>query len=82
MARLGGDEIAVIQPDLDDLAGATTLADTLVQAFGQPFMIDDTEVRTTVSVGITVFPLDEEDPEEILRSAQATPEEPSDGEKA
>jgi len=69
VARLGGDEIAVIQADLDDPAGATTLADKLVDVFNRPFFIGETEVTTTVSVGITVFPLDEQDPEEIIRSA-------------
>lgn len=69
VARLGGDEIAVIQPDLDDPAGATALADKLVRVFNQPFLIDGAEVTTTASVGITVFPLDEKNPDEIVRRA-------------
>jgi len=69
VARLGGDEIAIIQPDLDNPVGATTLADKLVEAFNRPFPIGGTEVTTTASVGITVFPLDEQDPEEVIRSA-------------
>jgi len=69
VARLGGDEIAVIQPELDDPAGATALAEKLVEVFNRPFLIGGTEVTTTASVGITVFPLDEQDPDEIIRSA-------------
>ncbi|HSN56035.1 MAG TPA: EAL domain-containing protein, partial [Candidatus Sulfomarinibacteraceae bacterium] len=69
VARLGGDEIAVIQPDLEDLGGARALADKLVRVFNRPFEIADREVVTTASVGITVFPIDENDPDAMLSSA-------------
>ena len=69
VARLGGDEIAVIQPNLDSLECAPALADKFVGIFNRPFVIDGTEITTTASVGMTIFPNDAEDPESILEQA-------------
>jgi diguanylate cyclase (GGDEF)-like protein len=69
VARLGGDEIAIIQPDLDSLESAPGLADKFVRIFNRPFVIDGTEITTTASVGMTIFPNDAKDPDSILELA-------------
>ncbi len=53
IGRLGGDEFAVRVTDVDEQA-AVAVAMRLVEALDQPFRIDGTDVRITVSVGVAV----------------------------
>jgi len=68
-ARIGGDEIAIVLPDLETAAGATRVAAKLVEAFGRPFVIDGQELVATISAGVSVFPRDAEDSPELLERA-------------
>ncbi len=45
------------------------LARKLIEAFAAPFHIDGQELVTAASVGITVFPLDDKKPEQLLKNA-------------
>lgn len=69
VARVGGDEFAIIQTDLQDAGIAASLADKLLQSLAQPFRVDGQRVRTTASIGIAVFPADGDKPEELLMKA-------------
>ncbi len=59
-ARIGGDEIAIVLPDLESAAGASRVAEKLVEAFSHPFIIDGREIVSTISAGVSVFPRDAE----------------------
>jgi diguanylate cyclase (GGDEF)-like protein/PAS domain S-box-containing protein len=69
VGRLGGDEFVVLQADaqLPDLG--STLAEKLVEVLTQTFSIDGKDVRVGASIGITVFPQDDADPDQLLRKA-------------
>ncbi len=69
MARLGGDEFAAILPDLKSSRDAELLARRIVEAFAEPFTIDDREIYATASVGISVYPNDGVDPVFLMRNA-------------
>lgn len=70
LARIGGDEFAILRQCVIDPDEVTHLADRLQQQMSQPFKLATQEVFTTASVGIV---LDRADsgcvPEEILRDA-------------
>ena len=68
-ARIGGDEIAVVLPDLESEAGAARVAEKLVEAFTQPFLIDGRALTATISAGVSVFPRDAESSQELLERA-------------
>jgi diguanylate cyclase (GGDEF)-like protein/PAS domain S-box-containing protein len=68
-ARIGGDEFAVLQGDVEDQDGAATLAGRLVAALGDPFPIRGHDVHMSPSIGISVFPGDSSGPDELLRNA-------------
>ena len=55
VARFGGDEFAVLQDDLTDIAGAERLAIKIKDALAAPYLIESNQVRTTVSIGIVPF---------------------------
>ncbi|MGF1492828.1 MAG: putative bifunctional diguanylate cyclase/phosphodiesterase [Microcoleaceae cyanobacterium] len=58
LARVGGDEFAILLPNLEE-SDATELADTIQQQLTQPFQINGQEVYTTVSIGITCNSVEE-----------------------
>jgi len=69
LARLGGDEFMVIVEDFDDVAALGHIAQKLLDAVSQPFRIEEHELYVTSSIGISVYPDDSDDPEELLKHA-------------
>ncbi|MBF0110863.1 MAG: EAL domain-containing protein [Magnetococcales bacterium] len=74
MGRLGGDAFGFILPDLDQSRDAARTAQMLLDALGQPFVIENDETMEFVigaSIGIGVSPLDGADVKTLLRNADA-----------
>lgn len=69
VARLAGDEFAVIQTDLVDIRPAQALARTLVHALRRPFMLKGREVQVSASVGISIYPDHGASAKELLQRA-------------
>ncbi len=69
VARLGGDEFAVLLTNLADADGASTVAESIIRSIAEPFGLDDNEVVSGVSVGITIFPNDGMEEQELLKNA-------------
>ncbi|CAA7616567.1 EAL domain-containing protein [Magnetospirillum sp. UT-4] len=69
VARLGGDEFAVLLTNLEDAEGAGTVAETIIASVADPFGIEEHEVLTSASIGITLFPDDAGDAEALLKNA-------------
>jgi diguanylate cyclase (GGDEF)-like protein/PAS domain S-box-containing protein len=71
IARLGGDEFTVILHDLNPVAGAAVVAEKILHTLSQPFVLEGREVSVTASIGITVYPLDGETIEGLLKNADS-----------
>lgn len=69
VARFGGDEFVVLVHDLKELDDAALVAEKILERMKIPFEVADREVVLGASIGITVYPEDTEDPEEMLRNA-------------
>jgi len=69
VARLGGDEFAIILTNLDGAAGATTVAEAVIASIADPFGLDEHEVLTSTSIGITLYPDDAGDADQLLKNA-------------
>jgi diguanylate cyclase (GGDEF)-like protein len=69
VARIGGDEFAIIQVGLGDNALALSLARTVVEVIGAPFELSGHEVRVGASVGIVVTSDAGSTGEELMRQA-------------
>lgn len=69
IARLGGDEFTVILHDLNSAKGAAVIAEKILHALAQPFLIEGRDVSVTASIGITMYPLDSETVEGLLKHA-------------
>ncbi len=68
-ARIGGDEFAVLQPEVANLEGAAALARKIIGVMAAPFRLSGRDLYTSLSVGISVFPLDSDGPEQLLKNA-------------
>jgi diguanylate cyclase (GGDEF)-like protein/PAS domain S-box-containing protein len=69
VARLGGDEFTVLLNGISNIQNAATVAQRILDMLSQPFMLGAHEVFITASIGITVFPIDSEDIETLLKNA-------------
>ena len=67
-ARLGGDEFAIVLPDLQP-AHAALVAEKIIERMNVPFMIDGAAVTVTTSIGISLFPADHYQPDQLLELA-------------
>lgn len=68
-ARFGGDEFVVVYRAEDCLDLVTTLADSLVDAFSQPFVIEEQRISMECSIGIALDQGEDISVEEILKHA-------------
>jgi diguanylate cyclase (GGDEF)-like protein/PAS domain S-box-containing protein len=71
LARLGGDEFVVLMEASISPLAAARLADKIVAAFKQPFIVSGLELHIGCSIGITLFPEDGEDAMTLLKNADA-----------
>jgi diguanylate cyclase (GGDEF)-like protein/PAS domain S-box-containing protein len=74
LARQGGDEFLLLLGDLDRQeaeAHARGVAGDLLQALAEPFSISGAEFHIGASIGVSLFPRDAADADELLRHADA-----------
>ena len=69
VARVGGDEFAILQLVKDQPSAATALAGRLVEVMRAPIMIGEHQMPVGVSVGISVAPTDGIDADTLLKNA-------------
>ena len=64
--RMGGDEFIVILKEVTN-AQVNDAAERIIKALSSPFVINGRSIVTTVSIGVSIFPRDGADMEELLR---------------
>lgn len=69
IARFGGDEFVILLEQIQDVDEATAVAESIQEQFRQPFKLNDYEVFTGASIGITFSTMGYQRPEEVLRDA-------------
>jgi len=69
LARLGGDEFILVLPELVDKEDAVTLAEKLIKVGREPLNLDGKEIKSSFSIGISLYPDDGDDYETLLDKA-------------
>ncbi|WP_010459690.1 diguanylate cyclase domain-containing protein [Acidovorax radicis] len=71
VARLGGDEFIIMARDLTTPEQAEELGRSLLRAFEQPFTLNHLCIQVGLTIGYALAPLDSDDPQGLLRHADA-----------
>lgn len=69
IARMGGDEFTIIVDQVKNRDEVCAVAERIVSCFAPPFMIESHEIFVTASIGISMFPDDSEESEDLLKNA-------------
>ena len=69
VARLGGDEFVILLSPLETHEEIYPVVRRLLNIFSLPFTIEGTDLYTTTSIGIAVFPEDGINTEDLLKNA-------------
>jgi len=71
VARLGGDEFVVVLPGIGGPADAYRIASQLVASLARPIPFCGHALETGASAGVSLYPVDGEDAEALLKAADA-----------
>ena len=72
LCRLSADEFLVILPGLDRhhlVSQVAQISEWLLDAVNQPFNVESLDISTSASIGITLYPQDGDDAEQLMRQA-------------
>ncbi|MCL2874826.1 MAG: EAL domain-containing protein [Betaproteobacteria bacterium] len=69
LARISGDEFALLLPEITSHADALSLASRILQEFSRPFGLDRREFFISTSIGIAIYPSDGESEDILMKNA-------------
>lgn len=69
IARLGGDEFVILLRDVDNASTAETIAKKVLHSLDDSIGVNETELYASCSIGVSLYPADGEDAEEIIQHA-------------
>jgi diguanylate cyclase (GGDEF)-like protein len=69
VARIGGDEFAIVQADVEDPDHVAAFAQRISNLIAQPCDIGGNRVTTSITIGIALTPGSGSDPDELLKNA-------------
>lgn len=67
VARIGGDEFAIILNSVVDPLRIRQVAERIVNGLSQPTVVDGSLISTGASIGISIYPRDAKDAKELVR---------------
>tara|TARA_R110001606_G_scaffold11354_2_gene49103 strand:+ start:81617 stop:84967 length:3351 start_codon:yes stop_codon:yes gene_type:complete len=71
VARLGGDEFTVILEDVRSAQNVARIAEKILFAISEAYLLGTIEVNVSASIGISLYPADGRDMDLLLRNADA-----------
>ena len=69
LSRIGGDEFVAVLTGLEQPRDCEIVLTRLLTAAADPVLVDAIEIRVSASIGVTLFPHDVSDAEQLLRHA-------------
>ena len=69
VARMGGDEFLVLLPEVGSSNNAAAIAQKFIDYLVKPFFLEEHEIYISASIGITIFPIDGDDPDVLIKHA-------------
>ncbi|TVL97045.1 MAG: hypothetical protein CV087_22900 [Candidatus Brocadia sp. WS118] len=69
IARTGGDEFIIVLPEITYPLNAAIVANKILDTLSKPFWLEGHELYTTVSIGISLYPVDTDDVSSLIKNA-------------
>ncbi|MEW6736849.1 MAG: diguanylate cyclase [Acidobacteriota bacterium] len=69
VARVGGDEFTVIVANISNANDSVKIAQKILDVLSQPFMIEGHKLQISASIGISLYPANGQDIDELVRNA-------------
>jgi diguanylate cyclase (GGDEF)-like protein/PAS domain S-box-containing protein len=69
LARLGGDEFVLLLANLRHPEESHGVLERMLRSIAQPMAVGNAEVQVSASIGLTLYPHDDADPDTLLRHA-------------
>lgn len=69
IARLAGDEFAIIVNQITDLSIVEKISNRILESLSQPYLINQIKISITASIGSSIFPLDTDNVETLIKFA-------------
>jgi len=71
LCRIGGDEFTILAEDIASVNTASVIAQKLISAMKEFFIVQNQELFVTCSIGISLYPKDAKEVSALLRNADA-----------
>jgi diguanylate cyclase (GGDEF)-like protein/PAS domain S-box-containing protein len=71
VARVGGDEFQIVLPDLERGEQAVTVADKILAATSRQIVLQEHQIHTTISIGISIYPEDAQERTLLMQHADS-----------
>ncbi len=69
VSRLAGDEFLIMVENIREYQDAAKIAHRILSALSAPYVIDGVEIKVTPCIGISLYPLDGHEKDELIRLA-------------
>jgi predicted signal transduction protein with EAL and GGDEF domain len=69
LARIGGDEFIAVMVNLEKVEDSEPALERLLKTTAEPVIVDDTVVQISLSIGVTLYPQDGVDADQLMRHA-------------
>lgn len=69
LARFGGDEFILLVTGIASESDVATVSKKILETIRAPFLLDGRKVSITLSLGVSIFPMDGQSPELLVRNA-------------
>ena len=69
IARMGGDEFTLLIPHVGEQEDIEVIARRLIESLDDPIVVEGTEFRMSISIGISIYPNDAKSEDSLLRNA-------------
>ncbi len=69
VSRLGGDEFTIVLESLSHVDEVFMVSQKICEMFAQPFNIESRQIFVATSIGVTVYPFDDTDEDNLLKNA-------------
>ncbi len=69
--RLGGDEFAILLEQIVSVEDIGAVAERILQLVAQPIIVQHHQLQITASLGVTIYPWDSANPQDLLAHADA-----------